>query len=379
MLWPFCPLDGMLEGMEFKTDVLQAYSDEQRIRLKDTPWRTFSHSYNWTHRQYEKARSMMRGRHPGAFDLPDWPMGSAVSASSGASAIVFDNTYPTLDVGDAVAVIQSCDQYQELTITAADAFGITLQFPLAQSYTNARLVPLLEANAAEGLPANRSVQPIVSAQAEWRTYSGPDIADAGSHPTYRTYPVLTQAACIGDGQMGETVLTPFDTVDNGLARPFFDTTRGQPRQTLGAAWQPHSRLDRYTLRQWLYWLRGRQRAFWLPGWNRGIELLATITNGGSTVVIRNIGFSDGYGSGDLFIRTRTGQVYTLQVSGSVADTDGITETLTLASPSPATITSANVDQACLMFLVRLASDRIEFEHRSVVGPRVVVSCEEVPA
>ncbi len=378
MLWPFCPLDGMLEGMEFRTDILQAYSDEQRIRLKDTPWRTFSHSYNWTHRQYEKARSMMRGQHPGAFSLPDWPMAHLVSVTAGASAIAFDNTLPTLEVGDSVAIIQTCEQYQELVITGSDDFGITLQFPVTQTYTNARLVPLLEANAAEGLPASRSVQPIVGAQVEWRSYSGADIADAGTFTQYRGYPVQAQAACIGDGQMAESVLTPFDTVDNGLARPFFDTTRGQPRQMLGAAWQPQGREESYSLRQWLYWLRGRQRAFWLPGWNRGIELLATITNGGSTVVIRNIGFSDGYGSGDLFIRTNAGQVYTLQVSESVADTDGLTETLTLATPSPATITPANVDQACLMFLVRLASDRIEFEHRSVVGPRVVVSCEEVP-
>lgn len=377
MLWPFCPLDGMLEGMEFATDVLQCFDGEQRIRLKDTPWRTFSHSYNWTHRQYEKARSMMRGQHPGPFELPDWPMAHAVSVNSGSSAIVFDNAYPFLDIGDSVAIIQSCEKYQELTITDADAFGVTLQFPVSETYTNARLVPLVDANAAEGLQASRSVQPILGAQVEWRSYSGADLADAGSHPTYRTYPVLTQAACVGAGAMPESVLTAFDTVDNGLARPFFDTTRERPVQTLGAAWQPIPRLDRYTLRQWLYWLRGRQRAFWLPGWNRGIELLATITNGGSTVVIRNIGFSEGYGSGDLFIRTTSGVIHTLQVASSVADTDGLTETLTLTSPSPATITPAQVNTACLMFLVRLASDRIEFEHRSRVGPRVVVSCEEV--
>lgn len=377
MLWPFCPLDGMLEGVEFRTDVLSAFDGEQRIRLKDTPNRTFSHSYNWTHRQYEKGRSMMRGRHPGAFSLPDWPHAFTVSANSGASAISFGNVYPFLDIGDEVAIIQSCDQYQELTITDADAFGITLQFPLSQTYSNAKLVPLLEANAAEGLQASRSVQPIVGAQVEWRSYSGADIADAGSHPTYRTYPVLTQAACIGDGAMPESILSPFDSLDNGIARPFFDTTRESPIQTLGAAWQPVSRQDRYQLRQWFYWLRGRQRAFWLPGWNRGIELLQTITNGGSTVVIRNIGFSEGYGSGDLFIRTTSGVIHTLQVASSIADTDGLTETLTLTSPSPATITPAQVETACLMFLVRLASDRIEFEHRSLVGPRVVVSCEEV--
>ena len=377
MIWPFCPLDGMLESLEWRGQALRSFSAEQRIRFRDTPVRMFDHQYAWTPREYERARAMFRDAHPGPFDLPDWGLAHRVSVTAGASSIAFDNAYPMLDVGDAVAIIQDSEQYQELTISSANAFGINLSFPVSDSYSNAYLVPLVEADAVESLAATRTVQPIRSAQMEWVTHGTDDLSDLGSRPTHRSLPVVVDASCIGDSSMAQGLSKPFDSVDNGIARPYRDTLQEQFTQRLGVVWQVKERADQWALRRFLYWLRGAQKAFWLPDYNQGLTLRSNVTAGASTLTIQGVGFSGGYGTGDLFLLETDGTVHTYQVTASEEDTDG-NEILTLASAISTSVPAADIAQFCLMFCVTMAGNRVEWQNRSVVGPRVAAGVVEVP-
>lgn len=371
----------MVEGLEFRTDRLRAFSTDQRIRLIDIPRRTFNHTYRWTGVQYEKARAMLRGELPGPLMVPDWSAFSRVSVANGATSITFDNTNPAIAVTDSAVIIRrntalDTEQYEELDISGSSAAGLTLGTGVSAAYTKAIVAPLIECDAAEGFDATRTVIPVRDAQIEWRAYSGEDIADDGGAPVYRTHPVLVECSRLGDGSIQAGLVHPFDVVDNGLARPFYDTVQEQPIQQFGAAWQPQSRAEAYALRQWFHYLKGRQKAFWVPDMNRGLTLAADIANAAATISILNVGFTAGYGSGDLFLKTTAGTVYTIQVASSVDA--GATETLTLTSPAPAAITVAQVDKFSLMFCVILAADRIEWLHRAVGGPKVVVPVEEVP-
>ncbi len=376
MIWPFCPLDPMLWSLNFRTDRIRAFSADQRIRLLDIPRRTYSHQYKWTPREYERARAMMRDTLPGPFEVPDWSVSRLVTVADGASAIAFDNTSPAFAPGDSAVLIQDSENYEAVTIATANDFGVTLAAPVGADYEDAALLPLLECDASEGLSATRSVQPIRDAEVEWACYSGEDIADDGGAPVYRTHPVLIHCSSLGEGSIPAGLTHPFDTVDNGISRPFVDTKQEQPVQRFGAAWQTTSRAEQYALVQWFHYLKGRQRAFWIPDMNSGLTLASNMVSGAATISIRNVGFASGYGSGDLFLRTAAGTVYTIQVASSVSA--GANETLTLTSPAPANVGVGDVDQLCLMFLVTLASDRIEFLQRSKPGPRIVVDVEEVP-
>ena len=377
MIWPFCPLDNMLEGMEWRTNVLRAFSAEQRIRLRDTPVRTFNHQYAWTPRQYEKARAMFRDQHPGPFELPDWGLAHRVTVDQGDSFISFDNRYPALEIGDSVALIQSCEQYESVTISGSSPAGVSLSFPVSADYEDAALVRLVSGDVSEALSVSRSAQPIRPAQLEWTTHDTTDWADDGAFQQHRGLPVLAQAACIGEASQTETLSKPYDSVDNGIARPYRDTLQEQFTQRLGAAWQPAERSEAFALRQWLYSLKGSQRSFWLPDFNNGLQLVGNVASGSSTLTVRYVGFASGYGTADLFLRTTSGTVYTFQVAGSEADTDGEFETLTLSSPIGASVPSNQIDAFCLMFCVTLGN-RVEWAHRNVVGPKVVADCSEVP-
>lgn len=376
MIWPFCPLNPMIEGLQFRTDRLRAFSIDQRIRLTDIPRRIFNHNYRWTATEYERARAMFRAQFPGPFMLPDVTALSRVTVAGGATSIPFDNTNPAIGITDTAVLIQPhTEQYEELDISGSNSSGLTLGTAVSATYTDAIVAPLIECDAS-GLESSRTVEPYRDAQIEWTGYAGEDIADDGDKLVYRTHPVLTECSSLGDGSIPAGIAHPFDVVDNGLARPFLDTIQEQSVQAFGAAWQPQSRAEAYALRQWFHYIKGRQKAFWVPDMNRGLTLASNIANGAATISILNVGFTEGYGSGDLFLKHTNGTVYTIQVASSVDA--GATETLTLTSPAPAAITIAEVQTLSLMFCVVLAADRIEWLHRAGVGPKVVVPVEEVP-
>jgi hypothetical protein len=376
MIWPFRPLDPMIEGLIFRTDRLRAFSTDQRIRLTDIPRRTFNHSYKLTGREYERARAMFRDNIVSSFMVPDWTAFSRVSVSAGATSIAFDNTNPAIPNGGDAVLFQDEETYEQLTISGSTSSGLTVA-AVSNSYPNGLVIPLIECDASEGFQATRTIQPLRDVQVEWNSYSGEDIDEEDSSASlYRGLRVLTECSRLGEGTIPFGLIQPFDVVDNGIARPFYDTTQAQPYQQFGAAWQPRTRAEAYDLRRFFHTIKGRQKAFWIPDMNRGLELAANIALSAATITIKHVGFTDGYGSGDLFIKHTNGNVYTLQVVSSMES--GANEVLTLEDPAPAAITIAQVDKLSLMFCVILAADRIEWLHRAATGPKVVVPVEEVP-
>lgn len=380
-VWPFCPRDGMVESLIFKTDAIRAFSTEQRLMLAEVPRRTFNHAYTLTAPQYERARSLMRANHPGPFEVPDWAQRLAVSAYAGDSAVNVDTTSIGFEVGGRVILWRRWDDFETLTVEEIAPGVLTFEDAVSGDYSRALIMPLVECDAAEGLKAVRTIEPAVNAEIEWRSYEGPDLSQGDENtPTHRDHPVLTHCAKLGSASYQETVMRLYDSVDNGLARPYVDTSVSQPAQTWGSAWQPISLTDQYSLRKFFYYLRGRKRAFWAPIWNkRGITLAQPIGASDTALIVQYVGLSEAYsGEMDLFIRLKNGNVYTAQVSAVTGDTDYAFETIEIVDPIGVNIPLAGVSTICPMLFCRLSSDRIEWNHRAVVGPAVLTALQEVP-
>jgi hypothetical protein len=380
MIWPFPPVRDMLEGVEHVTDALRAFSEEQRIQLVATPRRRLNHEYVFsTPRSYERARLMMRGQHPGAFEVPDWSsFPRIVTASAGATALAFDNTSPQFTAADSLAIWQDDETYEALTVSGSTTGGLTVS-ALANDYPEGHVLRLLECDSATGLDATHPAGRHRTGAIEWLCYTDTAATeDASGFGTYRGDYLLTDCPEVGEVALPEYVRHLFNTVDNQIARPFRDTSLEHPSETLGLAWQPTTRAAAWSLRRQLLALRGRQKAFWLPTFNNALELAATATTGSSTVVIRAIGMQIGYPDDqcDIFFRLNSGTTIARQVTGITVG--ATTETLTLASTMPQTVTQADIHSFSTLHRMRLAQDRIEWLHRSVVGPKVVVAAQEAP-
>jgi hypothetical protein len=378
VIWPFAPFGEFTEGLEFLTDVLSAYAEDQRIQLTAIPRRRFEHSYVWTARQYERARNLMRGQHPGEFEVPDWSDFRRCVAVAGVTSLSFDNTSPELDETMNLVLWQDDETYEELSVLSSSAAGLTLGIGLANSYPNGRVLRLLNCDTLEGLSAEHPAGPTRSSAVEWVCYEDTlPTADVAAYSSYRSEPLLDACPIVGADALPETVARVFQMVDNGIARPFVDSLRGVPTETLGLAWQPHTRAEAWALRRALYSLRGRQRAFWLPSFNHGgMELAAGFSGGAGSISIRDVNYAIGYGAGDLYVQLVNGTAFGLRVASAIVS--GANETLTLSGTTPQAVSPSQVKLLCALKRMRLSQDRVEWRHRPAVGSKVVVAAADAP-
>lgn len=376
VLWPYFPLDGLIEALEFKTDVMRARAAEQRVRLTDVPRRVFSANYRFTPLAYERARSLMRASAPGPFWLPEAAEYTRMTVVNGQTILLLDTTSKQYSEGGTVAIVEEGGGDGEVClIDQVDDDGLVLVSGPSRTYTNAVVAPAFQAFAPNGMTGQTDVHRSPFAGVEWRLHSGPNWADSFvAADTYRGDPLMSQCAQVGAGAFDESIVRDVEIVDSGIGVPFYDDVLTEAQQLLAMAWMPTAD-ELMDLRRWFYYLHGAQRAFWLPCWNRGVQLTGDVTGGAGTIEIASIGFEGAYGAGDLFFRMADGTVHTLQVTG--ASDNGITETLTLDGVAPA-IAVEQVKVGCLMFRVRLAADRIEIAHRVGAGTRIQVPCKEVP-
>lgn len=79
---------------------------------------------------------------------------------------------------------------------------------------------------------------------------------------------------------------------------------------------------------------------------------------------------------DIFFRLTDGTTIARQVT-TITPGSGI-ETLTLSGTMPQTVTQDDIALFATLHRMRLAQDRIEWLHRPVVGPKVVVAAQEAP-
>lgn len=379
MIWPFAPHDSFIEGLEFFTDVMRAYSEEQRVRLLATPRRRFSHEYVMSTREYERARLMMRGVHPGSFDVPDWSDFRACNGTAGDMALTFDNTSPELDETMQLVMWQDSDTYESLNVSSSSSTGVVLASSLDNTYTRGRIMRVLECDTHDALSASKPVGKYRQAQVEWIHYDdSPATQDTSDFGTYRTELLLDDCPEVGEEALPETVVRAFQMVDNLVARPFIDSSQEQASEVFGLAWQPASRAQAWALRRKLMALRGRQRAFWMPSYNNGLELAVNANAGAGTVTIRDVELGIGYADGncDIYFLLRDGTTIARQVT-AITPGSG-TEVLTLSGTMPVTVTQDDIVMFCTLNRVRLAQDRIEWLHRPKVGPKVVVAVNEAP-
>lgn len=174
-IWPFPPRDGMTEGLEFSTDILRAFSTEQRIRRTDIPRRRFSCSYAWTERVYETARALMRSTHPGPFEIPDWAMWQKITVEAGTSLIPVDTS--AAKYVDRLIIMDRYDAYEAFDIVSVTDAGVTIDGAVSRRFRDATVAPLIEAYAMQGLSAPRTVQSYIEADVEWVNFTGPDLIE----------------------------------------------------------------------------------------------------------------------------------------------------------------------------------------------------------
>ncbi|MCZ3467569.1 hypothetical protein LRS20_01445 [Klebsiella pneumoniae] len=287
---------GVTEMLEWKTDVLQSPTGaEQRISRRLSPRRTFEFTALVHDTGRQRFENMLWQGCAGTWAMPVYPDVFALPAalSSGAEVITIPTAGRDFSVGG--TVLLKTDESPDATSRMATIAGITgdtlqLGSPLTDSWPAGSLVyPVRPAVLTEPPSLSHLTDIVTTAQVRFRIAEHNAFSDAPMLTQYRGHPVLES-----ETDWGESVSSSYQPLirelDNGSSVPFRIDTAGRPFWRQTHSWFTANRTAQTSLRQLLWYLRGRQRPIWVPG--QTLDFSPTSAISGNAVDVVEAGFTE---------------------------------------------------------------------------------------
>jgi hypothetical protein len=360
-IWPFIPQTKHKETLEWKTDIMPSFNVEQRMAMRLAPRQSFSHDFHLDPYQFSRAKAIATQWSHRTYGLPVWSeLAHVGDISAGATEILLDTTVSDFRNNDIVVIWESDTKVVAVEITEVANDRVTLKLPLTTNCTNAYVAPMRFATTPEGVTFSRGTGEQVQASVTFQVKNNVDLGASVGYPTYRDRDVLTERTLVV-GDLSERISRSMDFFDNGSGPIEQDVTTGWVSSRKAITFSPLTRSERWRVRRWLHRIRGRQGSFWLPSWNRDIELLEDIGSTASAITVKYFGYTLYYGVTNIMVQLKSGAKYFARVlssSNAVADK----EVLVLEAPIGVTITVPEVDMICFLSHCRLDADRIEISH-----------------
>ena len=368
--WTWMPnwADGLMERLEWLTDVIQAYRGEEQaraLRLNPRHILEFSVMVEGPARRHLEAALWNWGARVWA--LPLWHDGVDLHAplSAGASSVPIVPTLRDFRGGTLALIMgETPRDYEVVEVDAANPAELVLARPTARAWpTGTRIYPArtarVEGDAAlarfTGRASSLRLRFEMVEPAEWT-------ADAGA-TTYRGYPVLTTRPDWSE-EPTLTLERKLAVLDSQVGPASYDDEADMPLTEQRMRWLLDGRAEIDAHRKLLFALRGKQRRIWVPTWTEDFVVIAPVGSADLALDIEWCGFSLYYQAGvnrrDIRIETVTGQVYYRRITSS-AELDPSTERLSIDAALGADLQPDDFLLVSFIALSRQASDAVEFD------------------
>jgi hypothetical protein len=400
-VWPFRPDGDMIEWLEWHTEVIRCGSTEQRHCHRPLPRMGFQHKYMLHSLDFANAVGLARQLSGGTqVWVPDWPnLEDVGDVMLGQTVFAIDPAMvPAYVAGGMLLVWQLNNRiWEACTITDV----VTTPSPYVEveatiaAYENATVVPMRLGLMTEPLASDRETAisdnsgRYVHASAGFTFDVTEDLyptCGAGlSYPSYPTwgsvrFPIVTDSVELIGG-VRDAISRETEEMDGAGGLVITPVTTAADR-SFAVAWHRRTRAELWTLRCWLHSIKGRQKGFWIPSHNEDVYVTDTITSGDTTIEILDSNFSAST-TFPIDIRIEhnlAGATLAARVTGASAGNPGfillqLSEPLTFpGSPWAPT----DIARTSLLILSRLASDRVEIQHRPGRSADVAINTIESP-
>lgn len=362
-LFPFEPVSGIQENIGYLTNVLSAFSEEQRIALRQEPRLNLRFDFDFTPGELSAAQQLVRENPLGEWYCPLWQYVQTVGdLASGATTINVDTSKAPWVVGQKIIVQSEYNVAEEIEVSAIASGSLTFASPgLTQAYTNAIIAPVITAISVNGISVTRSDSFFISAAMTFLSWNYP-FSRNSTYPQYKSIDVITERSVMTE-DIPIVVSQNAALVENGLGAPEPVETESFVRVQSALNFTDYES-DRLVRRQWIDSLYGRQRPFWLPTWNDDFNLTADIS-GTDTVLQVSETNSTAVGR-SVLIETTSGAFFYRDVS-AVSDTS-----MTISASLGQSFTVAEIVVICFIDQVRLSADSITLNHPSNVRTDVTL-------
>ncbi|MDR3322651.1 MAG: hypothetical protein LBS89_00395 [Zoogloeaceae bacterium] len=266
--WPPAWDDGVVERLEWATDILQSESlVEQRRALRLTPRRAFEADFVADGRERQMLDLMLFDWGARVWVLPLWAQAQTLADGTwaGETRIECATACREFHPGGLIVLKGATARDTEvLEVAAVDAGGVTLKRPVEREWpVGTRLFPACSAQLSSEPALARLSDAVMTLSAGFVVL---DVSDASSTPpalTYRARPVFAARP-----DETETLTRSFARLlallDSGLSTPRQTDIGEQAMPLLTYRWIGLGLEKEAELREMLYWLKGRQGAMWIP-------------------------------------------------------------------------------------------------------------------
>jgi hypothetical protein len=361
VVWPFMPQTKHKEMLEWQTDIIPSFNNEQRLALRPAPRQSFSHEFQLDTYQFSRAKAIATQWAHRVYGIPVWSELTRLGPlSAGATEVLVDTTVADYRQDDIIIIWESDTNNVAVEIGAVLPDRVQLKLPLEKSYQNAYVAPLRFARTFDGMQFRRSNHDFTIASATFQVTQNKDLGAAVGYPQYRGKDVLIDPTILVS-DLNERISRATDEFDNGSGPIVVDIKNNWVNSAKAITFDVLTRAERWAARQWIHSRRGRQKGFWLPTWNPDLILLEDVGPTGAALTVRPIGYPLYYGVKDIMVQLKNGtRIFARVLSGAV-DPNG-NEVLSLEAAVGTGFTVAEVDFICFMSHVRFNSDRVEIRH-----------------
>ena len=364
---------GILERLEWKTDVLASESNhEQRRLLRRTPRRSFEITVNPTAADRAYLDLILHRLGGGEWAFPLWhDQGTLVAdANVGAEEIVFDNRWREHMTGGRAILYKDRSTWETVEIGEQTETGFAVLGGTVYDWpAGTRVYPLRRCLVRSNTTLTALTGKVGQAQLLFQVNEpnplldgtvGTDFAETSiggvpviTQPPNRSREITTDQVRFTDEQDGETGLV------------YRVDLAGRSFNVQAHNWLLRGRPQQAAFRAFLYGMRGRQGLAWLPTFNDDVTLAADALQGANRLTVDNIGYRYVAGAGGAPIAGRE-RLWTRLESVAITGVAGIAgepdherlNTAVLANHYDAGTSFS------FMSLARLNQDEIELLHHA---------------
>lgn len=363
--WLYRP-DGMvLERLEWWTDVIPSFNgQEQRIKLREFPRRSFEFGTLLTARERRSAENLLHHWQARPFALPVWMDSQTLSAglTAGATVIPIDTTTRDFAAGGWAGIATGPHDFELAQIDAVADDQLTLADPLASAWpAGAEVFPLRACILPDEVRLSRFTGDTSYGRLRFECIGNSAWPAATGGTAYRGFPVLTQAPNWVE-DVEQPYLRKLAILDAGTGGLFVDEQGSGAVLMQSHRWLLDGRAEIDAFRRWLYARQGRLASFWLPSFALDLRVVDVIDAADTTIDVEHCGYTatvaEDIGRRDIRIELHDGTTYFRRVTDCSVVSPEV-ERITINAALGAEVEPDQIRSVSFCDLVRLDGDAVE--------------------
>lgn len=356
---------GLVERLEWKTDVLQSYrGQEQRRAVRRAPRRFCEFKVGVNEDERRIMETALWGWGARIWAMPLWWDGCDTTAPAGVGSTQIYCPALTRDFqpNEPAILYKDWQTYETVEVAAALEDHVELARPTVLFWPEGtRIYPARAARIDGSVSLERWDGAATFQRMRWQFEAAADYTANAGTATHNGYPVLElQPNWVNQPSLEyERKLAIFDSM---VGRRSIEDEALIP---FTIQRQKHTFVNRQEIDAWrkrLYAMRGKQCAMYVPTWTQDLEVVAIIQSNALAIDVQKTNYASliaqDAGRKNIRIKLNSGQVFYRSIAGSV-EVNPTTERININAALGIEVQPSEVESVMFMSLARLDADAIE--------------------